>query len=77
MTLLGQFNAMTQTEFMVVEGKPNYVMIGSYKDHAVVAELDANNKVVIPNYKLIKNEKFNAKLYEVGQLRVKKPEELK
>jgi hypothetical protein len=76
-SLLGKTNANAQTKFMIVEGNPKYIVVGTYKDYAVVAELDTIKKEVIPNYKLIKNEKFHAKLYDVGKLKVAEPETLK
>lgn len=76
-SLLGEYNANAQTKFMIVEGNPKYIMVGTYKDYAVVAELDTKKKEVIPNYKLIKNEKFDARLYNVGKLTVAEPETLK
>ncbi|MGG4128095.1 hypothetical protein ABEW19_07485 [Paenibacillus illinoisensis] len=75
-SLLGEYKAKIQIEFMIVEGIPNYIMLGSYKDYSVVAELDTTNKVVIPKYKLIKNENFEAKLYNIGPLKVEEPENL-
>lgn len=76
-SMIGEANATSQKVFMIVEGYPNYIMVGTYKDYAVVAEMDVKKKEVIPNYKLIKNEEFNAKLYEVGKLTVAKPEVMK
>ncbi|MFB4325586.1 MULTISPECIES: hypothetical protein [Paenibacillus] len=76
-SLLGKTNANAQTKFMIVEGNPKYIVVGTYKDYAVVAELDTIKKEVIPNYKLNRNEKFIAKLYDVGKLKVAEPETLK
>lgn len=75
--LMGESRAANQSVYLVIEGKPNFVVLGTYKDYAVIAELDTKKKELIPNYKLIKNEKFNAKLYDVGKLKVAEPETLK
>lgn len=77
LSVIGETLAKSQTNYLVIEGKPHFVMVGTYKDHAIVAELDLKKKEIIPNYKLIKNEKFNAKLYKLGQLKVAEPETLK
>ncbi|WP_106766460.1 hypothetical protein [Paenibacillus faecalis] len=76
LSMIGNHNAAKQTEYMIIEGNPNYVVVGTYKDYAIAAELNMENKEINPNYRLIKNENFRARIYNTGKLKVAEPIEL-
>lgn len=79
-TMLGEKDASEKEMYMVIAGENPLVIIESYKDGIILAPIDLEKKLIIPEFQVIETKstitspvKFKSMIFE-GGLRVKEPE---
>lgn len=70
---LGDYWASNQENYFLIDGSKQMLVIGTYKNNFIAAEVNLKNKEIYPVYKIIKTKNLEMEIIVIKDLKVKKP----
>jgi hypothetical protein len=68
--MLGSYAAQQQKSYLIIRQPKDMVVLGTYRDNVIAAEVDLNKKEITAVFKFIKSKSLEAEMVETGKLKV-------